>query len=67
MTQAGGSLAKLGGWQRDLIDTLHETGRVNEAWAMLMEKTMATAVAHDEVASHLENGEPAALTLPRHA
>ena len=52
MTKKGSNWS-LGG-QKDLQDTVQETGRVLEAWEVMMRQTTATAIAHNEVEQRLQ-------------
>ena len=54
MTMSGGTLSKFAGLQSPVIDSLKETGRVNGAWAMLMEQTLKTSFAHKNVETRLQ-------------
>ena len=54
MEMCTGSTGWGAGRSVDLLDILSESGKVNEAWAALVEKTKETAHAHQEMADNLQ-------------
>lgn len=53
MEMCSGSTGWGQGRSADLLDILSESGKVNAAWALLVEKTKETAHVHQEIADHL--------------
>ena len=54
MEMTSGSTGWGAGKTSDLLDILSESGKVNAAWALLLEKTKETAHAHQEMADDLQ-------------